>query len=119
MALFPVTPNIMRRMSVCDSCPACYKMCHTIQLLMTMMMMMMMIQTVELLLLIQYSGASGLAAGYCRQCSLSLTIDILPVIYVTDWSATVTSRFALCHCIVWVLSQKQTVIAFSYSAEVC
>jgi len=53
------------------------------------------VQTVELLLLIQYSGAGGLAAGYCRQCSLSLTIDILPVLYVTDWSASVGSRLPL------------------------
>jgi len=29
-----------------------------------------------------------LAAGYCRQCSLSLSVDILPVLYITDWSAS-------------------------------
>jgi len=49
-------------------------------------------------MLIQYSGAGGLAAGYCRQCSLSLTIDIVPVLYVTHWSANAGTRLALPHC---------------------
>lgn len=52
------------------------------------------LQTVELLLLMQYSGAGGLAAGYCRQCSLSLSVDILPVLYITDWSAADGDRLA-------------------------
>jgi len=52
------------------------------------------VQTVELLLLIQYSGSGGLAAGYCRQCSVSLSIDILPVLYITYWSASDGDRLA-------------------------
>jgi len=49
---------------------------------------------VELLLLIQYSGSDGLAAGFCRQCSLSLSLDILPVLYITDWFASDADRSA-------------------------
>ncbi|KAH9513649.1 Trafficking protein particle complex subunit 9 [Bulinus truncatus] len=42
-------------------------------------------KTLDVLLSLQYSGGEGLQAGYRRQCSLSLNLDVLPSIYITQW----------------------------------
>lgn len=33
----------------------------------------------------RYSGGNGLSEGYCRECSLAFTIELLPSIQVTSW----------------------------------
>jgi len=50
-------------------------------------------QTVEVMLLIQYSGGAGLQAGYCRQCSVSLSIDIMPSVLIRDHTVTYADRY--------------------------
>ncbi|KAI8776992.1 trafficking protein particle complex subunit 9 [Biomphalaria glabrata] len=42
-------------------------------------------KTMDAVLSLQYSGGEGLKAGYKRQCSLALNLDILPSIYITQW----------------------------------
>jgi hypothetical protein len=58
--------------------------------------------------LIQYSGGAGLKAGYCRQCSVSLTVDILPSLLINNWMVTYADRFFFfLHIFCCVFSQVQ------------
>lgn len=43
-------------------------------------------QTVEALLCVEYTGGPGQEAGYCRRCSLAVTVDVLPCLYITNWN---------------------------------
>lgn len=40
---------------------------------------------VEGQLQLRYSGGAGLEAGYCRTCSVFLTLEMLPSLQVTNW----------------------------------
>ncbi|GFS05209.1 trafficking protein particle complex subunit 9 [Elysia marginata] len=53
-------------------------------------------KSLEAVLTLQYSGGGGLAAGYCRQCSLALNLDTLPSVYVSNW--TVQHTYSAGHC---------------------
>ncbi|RWS10654.1 trafficking protein particle complex subunit 9-like isoform X1 [Dinothrombium tinctorium] len=44
-----------------------------------------MAKNIEVILNIEYSGGSGLAAGYCRKCALVVNIEVLPSILITQW----------------------------------
>ncbi|XP_066993209.1 protein brunelleschi [Anabrus simplex] len=47
---------------------------------------------------LRYSGGEGLTAGYCRVCSVALTVEMLPSIYITNWDvlpAETSSQFYL------------------------
>lgn len=34
---------------------------------------------------IRYSGGGGLEAGFCRSCSIFITLETLPSLRVTNW----------------------------------
>lgn len=40
---------------------------------------------VEGQLQLRYSGGSGLEAGYCRTCSVFITLEMIPSLQVTNW----------------------------------
>lgn len=40
---------------------------------------------VEGQLQLRYSGGPGLKAGYCRVCSVYLTLEMIPSLQVTNW----------------------------------
>lgn len=40
---------------------------------------------VEGQLQLRYSGGGGLEAGYCRVCSVFLTVEMLPSLQITNW----------------------------------
>ncbi|XP_076437986.1 trafficking protein particle complex subunit 9-like isoform X2 [Babylonia areolata] len=42
-------------------------------------------QSLEAVLCVEYTGGPGEGAGYCRRCSLAVTVDILPSLYITNW----------------------------------
>ena len=44
-------------------------------------------QTVEAVLCVEYTGGPGQEAGYCRRCSLAITVDVVPSLYITNWDA--------------------------------
>ncbi|KAL8584214.1 hypothetical protein ACOMHN_034900 [Nucella lapillus] len=42
-------------------------------------------QSVEAVVSVEYSGGMGRGEGFCRRCSLAVTVDILPSLYITNW----------------------------------
>lgn len=40
---------------------------------------------VEGQLQIRYSGGNGYEAGYCRTCSVFVTLELIPSLQVTNW----------------------------------
>lgn len=40
---------------------------------------------VEGQLQLRYSGGPGLEAGYCRTCSVFITLEMIPSLQVTNW----------------------------------
>ena len=43
-------------------------------------------QILDVLLKFQYSGGPGYVDQYCRQCSLALTVEILPSLVFNKWN---------------------------------
>lgn len=53
---------------------------------------------VEGQLQLRYSGGNGIAAGYCRTCSIFITLEMMPSMQVTNWDvlpAETSSQFYL------------------------
>ncbi|KAF2898541.1 hypothetical protein ILUMI_07633 [Ignelater luminosus] len=64
---------------------------------------------VEGQLQLRYSGGAGLQAGYCRTCSVFLTLEMLPSLQVTNWDvlpAETSSQFYLVLDIANLTSQE-------------
>ncbi|KAB0793804.1 hypothetical protein PPYR_13424 [Photinus pyralis] len=64
---------------------------------------------VEGQLQLRYSGGAGFQAGYCRSCSIFITLEMLPSIQVTNWDvlpAETSSQFYLVLDIANMTSQE-------------
>ena len=46
----------------------------------------------EAVLCVEYTGGPGQEAGYCRRCSLAITVDVVPSLYITSWDAQPAGR---------------------------
>ncbi|KAF5285809.1 hypothetical protein FQA39_LY04270 [Lamprigera yunnana] len=58
---------------------------------------------------LRYSGGEGLKAGYCRSCSIFITLEMLPSLQVTNWDvlpAETSSQFYLVLDIANMTSQE-------------
>ncbi|KAH8378403.1 hypothetical protein KR093_011176 [Drosophila rubida] len=42
-------------------------------------------QHIEAQLRLKYSGGEALVAGYCRQCAVSLNLELIPSVQITSW----------------------------------
>ncbi|CAG5123434.1 unnamed protein product, partial [Candidula unifasciata] len=57
-------------------------------------------KTTDMVLSLRYSGGEGFKAGYCRQCSLALNLDIVPSVYITNWDVQdINSDNECCLCL--------------------
>ncbi|XP_068150379.1 protein brunelleschi [Drosophila tropicalis] len=55
-------------------------------------------QHIEAQVRLKYSGGEGLIGGYCRQCAVSVNLELMPSVQVTGWDvlpAEVASQFYL------------------------
>ncbi|XP_062121114.1 protein brunelleschi [Drosophila sulfurigaster albostrigata] len=55
-------------------------------------------QHIEAQLRLKYSGGEALTAGYCRQCAVSLNLELIPSAQITSWDvlpAEIPSQFYL------------------------
>ena len=50
------------------------------------------LQCVEAILKVEYSGGPGKEAGYCRCCSVALSIDIQPSVFFHTWDVLPSDR---------------------------
>ena len=53
---------------------------------------------------LQYSGGPGLAAGYCRSCTVALAVDILPSVVVTKWDVLPAETASHCYLVLDLLN---------------
>ena len=49
-------------------------------------------QCVEAILKVEYSGGPGREAGYCRCCSVALSIDVQPSLFFHKWDVLPSER---------------------------
>lgn len=73
-------------------------------------------KSVEALLKLQYSGGPGLAAGYCRSCTVSLSVDILPSVVITKWDVLPAETPSHCYLVLDVLNATTQEMDLHYSS---
>jgi len=54
------------------------------------------LQSVEGVLKFEYSGGAGLEESLCRCSAVALTTDILPLVNITHWDASLAERWEVC-----------------------
>ena len=73
-------------------------------------------KTVEALLKLQYSGGPGYAAGYCRTCTVSLSVDILPSVVITKWDVLPAETPSHCYLVLDILNAAPHEMELHYSS---
>ncbi|XP_005094615.1 trafficking protein particle complex subunit 9 isoform X2 [Aplysia californica] len=74
-------------------------------------------KSIDTVLSLQYSGGEGLTAGYCRQCSLALNIDILPSVYITRWDLQNTNDPQFCRLCLDLVNVSGHQMDLSYASD--
>ncbi|KAL5013151.1 hypothetical protein ScPMuIL_007421 [Solemya velum] len=72
---------------------------------------------VEALLQVEYSGGRGLAEGYCRRCSIALSVDILQSVIFIKWDVLPSSRSNRCFLVFDVQNVSSHQIEIQYSDQ--
>lgn len=74
-------------------------------------------KTVEAILQIQYSGGPGMKEEYCRQCSVAITVEILPSLVISKWDVLPADMPSQCYLVLDIFNASNYEMELQYSTN--
>lgn len=74
-------------------------------------------QTVEAILKVRYSGGPGLKAGYCRQCLVAFSLEIVPSVIIVKWDVLPAESAAQCYLVLDILNATDHEMEMQYAPQ--
>lgn len=77
-------------------------------------------KTLEVTLTVCYSGGPGMEHSYCRQCAISLRLDILPTISIQKWDVIPAGSYDRCFVLFDLMNQSshQTEVQYNDGGKI-
>ncbi|GAB6019419.1 hypothetical protein CHUAL_001000 [Chamberlinius hualienensis] len=74
-------------------------------------------KVIEALLKLKYSGGPGLKVGYCRICSMSISVEVIPSLFLTKWDVLPAESPSHCYLVLDILNASDHEMEVQYSTN--